>query len=279
MPSSLTPFWGAELQAGVPVSVAPPMGFVLNVQLAALADGAMGGGASGPGKYVVAVQTAGFGTTNGSDCVLCTLRPNGVEQQRLDLTFSGPATFSLRGAPCRVHLSGFLQPGPAWTVDNHAAGAEFDAKPDLDAGRSAMPFAGEEDQGLGELQPPLLPTLPSPPPQQPDGSEVESNESAEDGSEDESDFDGLSPKKRGNSHSKAPPAKKPRQEPAFGAEAESPSTPSSPRLSGGARKNEHKKQKRKKQKKLLQQQQQQQQQPQQHQHQHQHQHQQNTHKS
>ena len=103
--SSLTPFWGAELLAGAPVSVVPPAGFVLNVQLAALAER----GTPCSTKYVVSVQVPAFTANDGGGLVLCTLRSEGgVEQQRLDLTFSSAATFSLQGAPSAVHLSGFL---------------------------------------------------------------------------------------------------------------------------------------------------------------------------
>ena len=100
-------FWSQEIKKGKPVEVQPPEGYVLNVQLAAIA--------SSPTDMVVGQIKAKTTNIEGEvvNAVLCTLRSKTCDQASLQLVFGFdvPVEFSVEGSAVCV-LSGYFQPGP-----------------------------------------------------------------------------------------------------------------------------------------------------------------------
>ena len=137
-------FWSVELKSGKPVEVQPPEGYVLNLQLAALAG-------EGKGQAVVKVETVAI-EGDPINAVLCTLRSEKTEQTNLNLVFGYDVgtKFSFVGdAKSSVFLSGYYQPAP----DMDDTGSDY-------SGESGSEGESGSD-GENDEAPPALAKLPA----------------------------------------------------------------------------------------------------------------------
>ena len=165
-------FWSTEIKKGKPAEVQPPEGYVLNVQLAAIA--------SSPDKEVVGQIKAKTTNIDGEviTAVLCTLRSKLCDQTSLQLVFGFdvPVEFSVEGNATCV-LSGYFQPGPESmddSDDDMMYGDEDEEEDEDDIDAETYKRLVTDSSGKGD-----------------DDSNDDSDEDSGDESEDDSEEDGV----------------------------------------------------------------------------------------